>query len=123
MKTFVASLVFAYWLIQVCFARAAHYHVTDKPNPRGEILVGGPCVTKGYYKNEALTNECYREEGGIRWFYTGDIGEMFPDGTVKIIGASPFFENGRIRSVEPDLSMRNPLYDWLLGTSCNALPL
>ncbi|CAN7998157.1 unnamed protein product [Ixodes pacificus] len=63
----------------------AHYHVTDKPNPRGEILVGGPCVTKGYYKNEALTNECYREEGGIRWFYTGDIGEMFPDGTVKII--------------------------------------
>lgn len=63
----------------------ANYHVTDKPNPRGEILVGGPCVTKGYYKNEALTNECYREEGGIRWFYTGDIGEMFPDGTVKII--------------------------------------
>ncbi|KAG0411771.1 hypothetical protein HPB47_011109 [Ixodes persulcatus] len=82
----------------------AHYHVTDKPNPRGEILVGGPCVTKGYYKNEALTNECYREEGGIRWFYTGDIGEMFPDGTVKIIGASPFFENGPICGVELDLS-------------------
>lgn len=63
----------------------ANYHVADKPNPRGEILVGGPCVTKGYYKNEPLTNECYREEDGIRWFYTGDIGEMFPDGTVKII--------------------------------------
>lgn len=63
----------------------ANYHVTDKPYPRGEILVGGPCVTKGYYKNEALTNECFRNEGGIRWFYTGDIGEMYPDGTVKII--------------------------------------
>ncbi|KAH7961821.1 hypothetical protein HPB52_012330 [Rhipicephalus sanguineus] len=63
----------------------ANYHVTDKPYPRGEILVGGPCITKGYYKNEALTNECYREEDGIRWFYTGDIGEMYPDGTVKII--------------------------------------
>lgn len=40
---------------------------------------------QGYYKNEALTQECFREEGGIRWFYTGDIGEMFPDGTIKII--------------------------------------
>lgn len=40
---------------------------------------------QGYYKNEALTQECYCEEGGIRWFYTGDIGEMFPDGTIKII--------------------------------------
>ncbi|XP_064455823.1 long-chain-fatty-acid--CoA ligase 4-like isoform X2 [Ornithodoros turicata] len=63
----------------------ANYHVTDKPYPRGEILIGGPCVTKGYYKNEALTNECYLTEGGIRWFYTGDIGELYPDGTVKII--------------------------------------
>ncbi|XP_077554210.1 acyl-CoA synthetase long-chain isoform X3 [Haemaphysalis longicornis] len=63
----------------------ANYHITDKPYPRGEILVGGPCITKGYYKNEALTNECYRQEDGIRWFYTGDIGEMYPDGTVKII--------------------------------------
>ncbi|KAH7971906.1 hypothetical protein HPB52_003671 [Rhipicephalus sanguineus] len=49
-----------------------------------EIVVGGPCVTKGYYKNEELTRESFREEGGIRWFYTGDIGEIFPDGTLKI---------------------------------------
>ncbi|OQR77280.1 long chain fatty acid CoA ligase-like [Tropilaelaps mercedesae] len=68
----------------VDWAEAAYY-ATDKPNPRGEIVVGGVSVTKGYYKNEALTQECFREEGGIRWFYTGDIGEMFPDGTIKII--------------------------------------
>lgn len=62
-----------------------NYRTSDKPNPRGEIVVGGPCVTKGYYKNEELTRESFREEGGIRWFYTGDIGEIFPDGTLKIV--------------------------------------
>ncbi|XP_013779492.1 long chain acyl-CoA synthetase 8-like [Limulus polyphemus] len=61
------------------------YHKTDYPNPRGEIIVGGDTVTKGYYKNEPLTKECYREEKGIRWFFTGDIGEIYPDGTIKII--------------------------------------
>nr|XP_037274247.1 long-chain-fatty-acid--CoA ligase 3-like [Rhipicephalus microplus] len=62
-----------------------NYRTSDTPNPRGEIVVGGPCVTKGYYKNEELTKESFREEGGVRWFYTGDIGEIFPDGTLKIV--------------------------------------
>ncbi|XP_076338573.1 fatty acid CoA ligase Acsl3-like [Tachypleus tridentatus] len=61
------------------------YHKTDYPNPRGEIIVGGDTVTKGYYKNEPLTKECFQEEKGIRWFFTGDIGEVYPDGTIKII--------------------------------------
>lgn len=62
-----------------------NYHATDKPYPRGEIVVGGDCVTLGYFKNEILTNECFKDEDGIRWFYTGDIGELHPDGTFKII--------------------------------------
>ncbi|XP_037575027.1 long-chain-fatty-acid--CoA ligase 4 [Dermacentor silvarum] len=62
-----------------------NYRLSDKPNPRGEIVVGGPCVAKGYFKNDELTKESFREEGGIRWFYTGDIGEIFPDGTLKIV--------------------------------------
>nr|XP_037274408.1 long-chain-fatty-acid--CoA ligase 4-like [Rhipicephalus microplus]XP_037274409.1 long-chain-fatty-acid--CoA ligase 4-like [Rhipicephalus microplus]XP_037274410.1 long-chain-fatty-acid--CoA ligase 4-like [Rhipicephalus microplus] len=61
------------------------YSVQDKPNPRGEILVGGPGLAKEYFKNEELTRELFREESGIRWFYTGDIGEIFPDGTLKIV--------------------------------------
>ncbi|KAK8774375.1 hypothetical protein V5799_011089 [Amblyomma americanum] len=61
------------------------YRTSDKPNPRGEIVIGGPCLARGYFKNEELTRESFREEGGLRWFYTGDIGEIFPDGTLKII--------------------------------------
>ncbi|KAH7971731.1 hypothetical protein HPB52_002388 [Rhipicephalus sanguineus] len=61
------------------------YSVADKPNPRGEVVVGGPCITKGYFEDEELTRESFREEGGVRWFYTGDVGEIFPNGTLKII--------------------------------------
>lgn len=61
------------------------YHPTDKPYPRGEIVVGGDAVALGYYKNEELTEECFKEENGVRWFYTGDIAEVHPDGCFKII--------------------------------------
>ncbi|XP_055929616.1 fatty acid CoA ligase Acsl3-like [Argiope bruennichi] len=62
-----------------------NYYVTDKPNPRGEVVLGGDCLTLGYFKKPKQTQEAFRIEGGNRWFYTGDIGEVFPDGTLKII--------------------------------------
>jgi long-chain acyl-CoA synthetase len=62
-----------------------NYHVTDLPYPRGEIVIGGDSVTAGYYKNDQLTTESFRDEEGLHWFYTGDIGEIHPDGSVKII--------------------------------------
>lgn len=62
-----------------------NYHVSDKPYPRGEIVIGGDCVSSGYFKNEQLTREAFKEEDGRRWFYTGDIGEIHPDGAIKII--------------------------------------
>ncbi|XP_069546846.1 long-chain-fatty-acid--CoA ligase 3a isoform X2 [Brachyistius frenatus] len=62
------------------------YRSTDKPHPRGEILIGGPNVTMGYYKNEAKNHEdFFVDENGQRWFYTGDIGEFQEDGCLKII--------------------------------------
>ncbi len=63
-----------------------NYKVTDKPNPRGEIIVGGGNVATGYYKMPKKTKEdFYKDETGRRWFKTGDIGEIYPDGTLKII--------------------------------------
>uniref|UniRef100_A0AAQ4PP91 long-chain-fatty-acid--CoA ligase n=1 Tax=Gasterosteus aculeatus aculeatus TaxID=481459 RepID=A0AAQ4PP91_GASAC len=62
------------------------YYSTDKPNPRGEIVIGGPNVTMGYYKKESRNREdFYVDEHGQRWFCTGDIGEIHSDGCLKII--------------------------------------
>ena len=48
----------------------------------GEVQIKGPSVMKGYYKNEALTDEVFTEDG---YFRTGDIGE-FKDGRLAIKG-------------------------------------
>ncbi|CAN6195341.1 unnamed protein product [Urochloa humidicola] len=62
------------------------YTTSDSPMPRGEVVVGGCSITKGYYNNEAKTNEVYKvDERGMRWFYTGDIGQFHPDGCLEII--------------------------------------
>ncbi|XP_044475878.1 long chain acyl-CoA synthetase 9, chloroplastic-like [Mangifera indica] len=62
------------------------YLTTDLPMPRGEIVIGGPNVTVGYFKNEEKTKEVYKvDERGMRWFYTGDIGQFHADGCLEII--------------------------------------
>uniref|UniRef100_A0A7N8X4C5 long-chain-fatty-acid--CoA ligase n=1 Tax=Mastacembelus armatus TaxID=205130 RepID=A0A7N8X4C5_9TELE len=62
------------------------YGSTDKPHPRGEILIGGPNVTMGYYKSDPKNQEdFFVDENRQRWFCTGDIGEFHKDGCLKII--------------------------------------
>lgn len=76
--------------LQVCDAKLinweeGNYRITDKPLPRGEIVIGGANVAVGYYKNPKKTKEDFFESDGRRWFRTGDIGEIGEDGCLKII--------------------------------------
>lgn len=61
-----------------------NYFVTSNP-PQGEICIGGPVVTHGYYKMPEKTSEDYFEENGIRYFRTGDVGQWESDGALRII--------------------------------------
>lgn len=62
------------------------YRTSDKPMPRGEILIGGHSVTVGYFQNDEKTKEVYKvDERGMGWFYTGDIGQYHADGCLEII--------------------------------------
>ncbi|KAJ6404064.1 hypothetical protein OIU84_012291 [Salix udensis] len=49
--------------------------------PCGEICLRGKTLFSGYYKNPELTRESMKDG----WFHTGDIGEILPNGVIKII--------------------------------------
>ncbi len=58
-----------------------------QPGEKGEIVLGGPCIMKGYYKNPAATNEAVQtDKEGVRWLYTGDLGYLDKDGWLFITG-------------------------------------
>ena len=54
-----------------------------KVSAEGELLLRGPAVLKGYYKEPARTADVLDAEG---WFRTGDIGRIDEDGYVWITG-------------------------------------
>ena len=58
-------------------------NVETKVSESGELLVRGPCVMKGYYKQPEKTAQVIDVDG---WYHTGDIGSIDADGFVWITG-------------------------------------
>ena len=80
------------------------YTFADPLGASGEIMISGPSLSSGYYKEPELTAEAFIRdpdtdqswslteetkanvpEPGRTWFATGDIGRVMPDGTIKLI--------------------------------------
>lgn len=86
-----------------------NYFATDKPFPRGEIMIRGATVFKGYYKDEKNTLDTVDNEG---WLKSGDIGFVDNRGCLTIID--------RKKNIFKVLS---PPFTWLLCLLCSLLCL
>jgi fatty-acyl-CoA synthase len=51
------------------------------PEEPGEIIVSGPGVTPGYWRNEAAYTEAMRDG----WFHSGDVGIADADGYIRVV--------------------------------------
>ena len=70
--------------VEVCLMDVPdmEYFATDKPQPRGELLIRGNSVFAGYYRNEEETKKAFTSDG---WFRTGDIATVDKLGRFQII--------------------------------------
>jgi O-succinylbenzoic acid--CoA ligase len=53
----------------------------------GELRIAGPMLADGYLDDETLTSKVFvRDDLGIRWYRTGDLGLVDEDGVVRVHG-------------------------------------
>lgn len=70
-----------------------------------EILCKGPGLMQGYYKEPALTANAIDSEG---WFHTGDLGQIEPEGHLKITGRKKeIFKTSFGKYVSPEMVENN----------------
>ena len=79
--------------------------VEIKVAENGEILVKSPGLLKGYYKNQAATDEVLTADG---WYHTSDAGFLDAHGHLKIIDRVK--DVGRIKGGANDGAMFAPKY-------------
>lgn len=92
---------------------------TRKPLPTGErglVLIRGPQVMKGYYKNPEATAKAIDSEG---WFDSGDLGWVTPENDLVLTGRAKdtiVLTNGE--NIEPqaieDACLRSPYIDQIV---------
>ncbi len=81
----------------------------------GEILVKGPNVMMGYYRNEEMTNETIIDG----WLHTGDVGIVDNDGMLRITGrVKEIFKTSMGKYISPVLLenkiKESPFFDQII---------
>jgi long-chain acyl-CoA synthetase len=89
---------------------------TLPPCTQGLILIRGPQVMKGYYKNPEATTKAIDAEG---WFNTGDLGMVTPQDDLIITGRAKdtiVLTNGENIEPQPieDACIRSPYIDQIM---------
>jgi D-alanine--poly(phosphoribitol) ligase subunit 1 len=60
------------------------------PGEKGELLISGKSVAKGYYKNTEKTMEAFKERNGTRVYHTKDLCSMDENGNIFYHGRIDF---------------------------------
>ena len=86
-------------------AKGSHLRISDE----GELLIGGDGIVKEYYKDPEKSAETFTDG----WLRTGDMGEIDPDGFLRITGRlKELFKTGKGKYVAPvpieSLLLENP---------------
>lgn len=90
-------------------------NVDVKISDTGEILVNGPNVMKGYYRDEEMTSQAIVDG----WLHTGDVGIVDEDGMLKITGrVKEIFKTSMGKYISPVLIenkiKESPFFDQII---------